>query len=197
MRSPIFELWGRAAPVNKLEAISEQEEAKVYKMLSGFACFESYSPAFLVDVVKVKGGTDSYLCLLSLNFEFKASKTPQNITTTTEQELVGLAILRKKYGHVYIRPETLGEKLQELFVKTEIDFEADKEFSRKYYVVADNEMRCRMNLSSGFLSIVKAYNGLEIEINDTILIARFRKPFTKETGEELLQLLDGIGRGGF
>ena len=197
MRSQIFELWGSAAPANKLEAISEQEEAKVHKMLSGFECFESYTPAFLTDVVKIKDSFDLYLCLLSLNFEFKGRKTPQNITTTTEQELIGLAVLHKKYGHVYIRPETLGDKLQELFVKNEIDFEADKEFSRKYYVVADNEMRCRMNLSAGFLSIVKAYNGLEIEINDTILIARFRKPFTKETGEELLQLLDGIGRGGF
>jgi hypothetical protein len=197
MRSQIFELWGSAVPANKLEAISEQEEAKVHKMLSVFECFESYTPAFLTDVVKIKDSFDLYLCLLSLNFEFKGRKTPQNITTTTEQELIGLAVLHKKYGHVYIRPETLGDKLQELFVKNEIDFEADKEFSRKYYVVADNEMRCRMNLSSGFLSIVKPYNGLEIEINDTILIARFRKPFTKETGEELLQLLDGIGRGGF
>ncbi len=197
MRSQIFELWGSAAPANKLESISEHEEAKVHKMLSGFECFESYTPAFLTDVVKIKDSFDLYLCLLSLNFEFKGRKTPQNITTTTEQELIGLAVLHKKYGHVYIRPETLGDKLQELFVKNEIDFEADKEFSRKYYVVADNEMRCRMNLNAGFLSIVKQHSGIEIEIDEDVMLARFRKPFSAETGKMLLQLLENLKRGGF
>jgi len=41
-------------------------------------------------------------------------------------------------GHIMLRPETLADKINELFKRVELDFPGDRLFSRKHYVLADD-----------------------------------------------------------
>lgn len=41
-------------------------------------------------------------------------------------------------GHVMLRPETLADKVNELFKRVELDFPGDRVFSRKHYVLAED-----------------------------------------------------------
>jgi len=41
-------------------------------------------------------------------------------------------------GHVMLRPETLADKVNELFRRVELDFPGDRIFSRKHYVLAED-----------------------------------------------------------
>jgi len=94
-----------------------------------------------------------------------------------------------------IRPETIEDKINDLFSHIDIDFDFDKEFSKKYCVLANNESLLRMNISMQFIERINEINDLEIEINDNILIVRLRKQFTPENGEIIAKFITGINNG--
>jgi hypothetical protein len=94
-----------------------------------------------------------------------------------------------------IRPETINDKISELFEKKEIDFGYDLAFSSRYYVLAENESQCRKNMSAEFLKTVRGFDGLEIEIYGRMLIARFRKPYTVDIGIAITRFITGINNG--
>ncbi len=114
---------------------------------------------------------------------------------SSEYEIIGLVTLRKDYGQVLIRPETIADKISEVFIHTDIDFDIDDEFSRKYYVDAGDEDKLRLKISPGFLNVFRNYDGLEAEINGNIMMVRFRKPFTIETGLSIAGFLTEINDG--
>jgi len=196
MNSLIIQHLQPELPEYQFHSVTNTEEEHIRKLLSRFHCFDTYTPAFLMEVISVVHNHNrSIMCMLSLNFTFKAPKTPQIEHYLTEQELIGLAVLQKDYGRVSIRPETINDKIIELFEKTEIDFGFDLAFSSRYYVLAENEAQCRKSMSAEFLKAVRGYDGLEIELDGRILIARFRKPFTVEMGIALTRFITGINNG--
>jgi len=94
-----------------------------------------------------------------------------------------------------IKPETIEDKINDLFSHVDIDFDFDKEFSKKYYVIVNNESLFRNNISTQFIETIRDVNGLEIEMNDNILIVRLRKQYTAENGEIIAKFITGINNG--
>jgi len=179
-----------------LKRLTESEEEMIINNLSSFDSFENYSLAVLSEAVEIiKNGNSSYLLLLNLQTTIKGTRIPQNESTISDYELIGLAVLKKKYGRVLIKPETLEDKINDLFSHVDIDFDFDKEFSKKYYVIATNESLFRNSISTQFIETIRDVKGLEIEINDNILIVRLRKQFTPENGEIIATFLTGINNG--
>jgi len=196
MEGSIIQHLQSALPEIHFQAVTNTEEEHVRELLSRFVCFETYTPAFLTEVIGVEHDQNcSFLCLLSLNFTFKAHKIPQNEWYITEQEIIGIAVLQKDYGRVLIRPETINDKISELFEKTEIDFDNDLAFSSRYYMLAEKESQCRKCVSAEFRKTVRGFDGLEIEIDGRILIARFRKPYTVEIGIAITRFITAINNG--
>jgi len=179
-----------------LKRLTESEEEMIINNLSSFDSFENYSLAVLSEAVEIiKNGNSSYLLLLNLQTTIKGVRIPQYESTISDYELIGLAVLKKKYGRVLIKPETLEDKINDLFSHVDIDFDFDKEFSKKYYVIATNESLFRNSISTQFIETIRDVKGLEIEINDNILIVRLRKQFTPENGEIIATFLTGINNG--
>jgi len=179
-----------------LRRLNESEEEMIVKNISCFNSFENYSLALLSEAVEITiNGNSSYLLLLNLQTTIKGVRIPQYESTISDYELIGLAVLKKKYGRVLIKPETLEDKINDLFSHVEIDFDFDKEFSKKYYVIATNESLFRNSISTQFIETIRDVKGLEIEINDNILIVRLRKQFTPENGEIIATFLTGINNG--
>ena len=137
----------------------------------------------------------SFLLLLSMTFVYKSTKSPQNETRFSEYELIGIATLKKDYGRVLIRPETIEDKINNLFLSTDIDFDFNKGFSKKYYVVANDETKVRKCISNSFLETVRGFSGLEIELDGNILMVRLKKQFTQENGEIITNFLTAINDG--
>ena len=179
-----------------LKRLTESEEDMIVNNLSTFDTFENYSLAVLSEAVEIiKNDNSSYLLLLNLQTTIKGVRIPQYESTISDYELIGLAVLKKKYGRVLIKPETLEDKINDLFSHVDIDFDFDKEFSKKYYVIATNESLFRNSISTQFIETIRDVKGLEIEINDNILIVRLRKQFTPENGEIIATFLTGINNG--
>ena len=179
-----------------LRRLNESEEEMIVKNISCFNSFENYSLALLSEAVEITiNGNSSYLLLLNLQTTIKGTRIPQNESTISDYELIGLAVLKKKYGRVLIKPETLEDKINDLFSHVEIDFDFDKEFSKKYYFIATNESLFRNSISTQFIETIREVKGLEIELNDNILIVRLRKQFTPENGEIIAKFLTGMNNG--
>ena len=179
-----------------LKRLTESEEDMIVNNLSTFDTFENYSLAVLSEAVEIiKNGNSSYLLLLNLQTTIKGTRIPQNESTISDYELIGLAVLKKKYGRVLIKPETLEDKINDLFSHVDIDFDFDKEFSKKYYVIATNESLFRNSISTQFIETIREVKGLEIELNDNIFIVRLRKQFTPENGEIIAKFLTVMNNG--
>ncbi|MDD4968728.1 MAG: hypothetical protein PHT07_04795 [Paludibacter sp.] len=179
-----------------LRKLIDTEEDNIIRIISRFNSLGYYSLALLSEAVEIKKNEKtSYLLLLNLQTTFKGTKIPQNETIISEYEIIGLAFLNKNYGKVLIRPETIEDKINDLFSHIDIDFDFDKDFSKKYCVLANNEALLRLNISKQFIETINENNDLEIEIDDNILIVRLRKQFTPENGEIIAKFITGINNG--
>jgi len=196
MEGSIIQHLQSALPEIHFQAVTNTEEEHVRELLSRFVCFETYTPAFLTEVIGVQHHQNwSLLCLLCLNFQFNAQTIPHNDTYVPAPEFQRNAVLQKDYGRVLIRPETINDKISELFEKTDIDFDNDLAFSSRYYMLAEKESQCRKCVSAEFRKTVRGFDGLEIEIDGRILIARFRKPYTVEIGIAITRFITAINNG--
>jgi hypothetical protein len=176
--------------------LSEPEVANIENIILHFDSLTNYSQVILSEAIEIKKNQQlSFLLLLSMTFSYKSTKSPQNETRFSEYELIGIATLKKDYGRVLIRPETIEDKINNLFLSTDIDFDFNKGFSKKYYVVANDETKVRKCISNSFLETVRGFSGLEIEIDGNILMVRLKKQFTQVNGEIITNFLTAINDG--
>jgi len=88
--------------------------------------------------------------------------------------------------------ENVFDKILEILIKTEIDFKDDKEFSNRFYVLADDEYNAKQFLNSkvrkNFNSIPKKEN-FTIEIFNNELIISNKKTFNKINFNQIINFL--------
>lgn len=196
MSNLIQENIGHLMPENQFKTASDSEEAKVSDHLLLFESLKSYPMVVMAETVSlISQQQKSFLCLLSLTFTSRGVKSPHSEQSFSEYEIIGIAPLRKDYGQVLIRPESLEDKISEVFIHTDIDFDIDHDFSRKFYVDASDEDRLRLRISPGFLRTFSRFHGIEAEISGNVLMARLRKPFTVENGIFIAGFLAEINNG--
>jgi len=94
-----------------------------------------------------------------------------------EYQTWGVADLKTDGGHVLIKPETLVDKIHELLNPIEIDFPDDPGFSKKHYVVSNDEEKARSLINQSFRNHVNQIPVKEfiIEILNNKLIIGNRK----------------------
>jgi len=180
-----------------LKKINKKQEKKIQKSFSRFDSFKQYRQVFLFDSFELtKNANKSLLAIVSINSIVESIDEHQlNRENLTELEFVGLADLKKDYGRVYIRPETIADKLNELIDPIEIDFAFDKAFSRKYFVLTTDEHKLREQVTSNFLSVIRKYKGLEIEIDRSTLMVRLRKRISVKNARIITEFLTEINNG--
>ncbi len=109
-----------------------------------------------------------------------------------ENQILGIKMLEKDYGRILIREENVFDKILEILIKTEIDFKDDKEFSNRFFVLADNEYNAKQFLNSkvrkNFNSIPKKEN-FTIEIFNNELIISNKKTFNKINFNQIINFL--------
>ena len=89
--------------------------------------------------------------------------------------------LNRDYGQAVMRPERLADKVAELFSRNEVDFEEHPQFSRRYYVLSEDETVLRNAVTWEFLNTISLYSGLVIEIRGKTLAATTWKRINPES----------------
>ena len=126
------------------------------------------------------------LCLV----QFETSYTTANqfggsTHTNTSFYLYGQLKIKGNFGTVLIRPETFGDKITELFVKTEVDFELYPLFSYKYFVASDELEPLIKTLPTELIEFLEKINGLQIEFRNQYCLFRLPKAMNPEEAVKL------------
>jgi hypothetical protein len=94
----------------------------------------------------------------------------------------GLAYLKRDFGRVLIRRETLADKFIELVHPVELDFEEDKPFSDTFYVLVNDHQKAINGIDRNFRNAVMdiRHEDFVIEIVEHTLIIGSNKPMSPE-----------------
>jgi hypothetical protein len=162
---------------------SKAKDADLLRMLRKFKSIEGYDEVYLVQGAEILGTQgQAFLVVLSINSTVTIVTGNKVVKQHyAEWEFVGLSTLAHDFGQVYIRPELIRDKINELFDPTEIDFDFDKAFSKKYFVLATDECKVRTSVTPEFLSVIRKHEDLEVEIQGKAVMVRLKKPVSVES----------------
>ena len=166
----------------------------INRIFQSFKSIKHYKKTFVLEAYKTS--KNSYLCLVINNYILQNvhvidanNNAVIKYSEETDFEFVAFIGLKKDFGEVFIRKETLRDKINELISPIETDFIENNEFSKKFYVLGNSEEKLRANVDKKFFDAFLSHPEIEVEINGEFMMARFRKNFSKETGEQLLDFM--------
>ncbi|PJJ79090.1 hypothetical protein [Mucilaginibacter auburnensis] len=98
-----------------------------------------------------------------------------------------LAYLRKDFGHVVIRRETLRDKIIELIHPIELDFAEDKPFSNTFYTIVSDVQKAQSGIDRNFRNAVMDVRDDDflIEIVNHTLIIGSHHPMLPEKAKHM------------
>ena len=156
------------------------------ELLGNFAILSNYRDMNLYDLFKVViNGKVFYFGTLEVEYAWKESRYPSSV-----REFQNFMIKRLDfdYGKIMIRPESIQDKVQEIFVKSEIDFPDHPGFSSRYYFVAEDKGLARSFATDRRLSLIGLQRELFVEVNNNILLAKFARNVNYDDCIALLEL---------
>jgi len=143
--------------------------------------FQSTNPLLQVDVSIVQYHTEVHL---------------GNATNAgTENYFFALLTLRREFPHTLIYPETITEKIADLFTRSELDFKEQKKFSWKFYTITKDKEKLAQLLYNKPLDDLTKYKEMEVEINKNLCLMRLsRRPVSKTEAIEFCEFVKDINR---
>jgi hypothetical protein len=88
-------------------------------------------------------------------------------------DAVGMIKLDKKYGHIFMRPETWTDRITDHFVHADIDFTAHPEFSKRYYLLADKRENAENFFIPALVKLLEQCKELALEVKEDILLLTY------------------------
>lgn len=153
-----------------------------------FETFQHYSDIKILSSINFN--SQFQILLINIEHHFIGGKHGDSIHY--ENQIFGIKTLEKDYGRILIREENFFDKILEIFNKTEINIKDDKEFSDRFFVLANNENTAKQFLHSevrkNLISIPKNEN-FTIETYNNKLIIRNKKTINKFTFHQIIDFL--------
>jgi hypothetical protein len=134
---------------------------------------------------------DSYILFVEVKYKLAGEKAG---THHQEHQVWGLTYLKKDFGRVLIRRETLTDKILELIHPLELDFKEDKPFSNTFYVVVDDHTKAESGMDRNFRNAVMDIrdNDFMIEVVEHTLIIGNYDPIISEKSIHLAEFVERI-----
>ena len=145
--------------------------------LEQFEVFKNYPNISVRDcyVIKQDNNNDTYM--LFIETQSQTVDEHGSIGNYCEYQTWALAYVKRDFGRVMIRRETLTDKIIELLHPIELDFEEDKPFSDTFYVLVSDREKARNAITRSFRNAVMDIreDDFVIEIiNHTLIIGNNR-----------------------
>jgi len=156
------------------------------QLLNSFVLCSNYHDLHLFDLYKVEvNGHFFYFGTLEVEYHWKESKYPAVASELQNFIIKGLEF---NYGKLLIRPETIQDKVQEIFIKNEIDFANHPSFSSCYYFVAEDKGMARSFATDRRLKLMGIQRELYVETHKNMLFAKFARSVNYDDCVALLEL---------
>jgi hypothetical protein len=122
--------------------------------LNQFDVFENYLGVDLLGSFVINHlNCDSYIFFIQTHYKVTPPKGMGSYVDNSCQ-IWALAYLKKDFGRVLIRRETLADKIIELVHPVELDFEDDKPFSDTFYVLVNDHQKAINAIDRNFRNAV-------------------------------------------
>jgi len=157
-----------------LKSTNDLRFEKLDALISSFKKTTQYKDAYMLDAWHISAGTKKIIFgvigVVSESCDIGAMYLPGKSIHRDAYPVI-IVQLKEDFGRVQIRPETLTDKISELFEKKELDFDEHKRFSWRYYFLADDEEKARAAVTRKFLDNIDQHKGLLLYIEGNGLLA--------------------------
>jgi len=186
----IFEKVLKKVP-SQLE-IKRKDSALGVRLLSRFDEVNQYEGLYVHKVTEFRGTKSSFLiALIEKHLTIIQSKKYGRVKKEIEEvEPVLIFSIPKDIGKIYMRRETVADKVTDLFTKIDIDFAEYPKFSRKYYVAGEHPELVKQHMPKFLIETMEKVEDVIVEINGNWGLVRTEKNLT----EELLLKLISVGQ---
>lgn len=144
----------------------------------GFHMFKSLSATI---TQSMKSAIPNKELRVSLAEYYSAAPTAKSSNSGTDQYLFGHISFKTNYPRTYIHRETIKEKIEDIFLKRDVDFPNSKKFSRRFQVLTEDKKKLQDLLQFKKLDNLTDFPEMEIELFDNSALFRSsRKPVSVE-----------------
>ncbi|MEI9918371.1 MAG: hypothetical protein WDO14_06150 [Bacteroidota bacterium] len=163
-------------------------------LLTKFEMLRQYDAVFVHEVTEVKNKHGNFIVMLvkkHLRILKKVGGTrsrhlaPKEIE---EYEPVLVFNLLVDMGKIFIKEETLAEKILDVLTRIDIDFKEFPRFSKNYYMAAEQPDLVRKHFPKRLLAALNDTSDMNVEINGTSGLLRPQKNFSKEVLHSILKV---------
>lgn len=158
--------------------------------LENFETFKHYDDVIVRDSYVIKQGqNDCYILFLEVTYRVDGGRIGCHYRR--EYHTWALAYLKKDFGRVIIRPETLTDKILELIHPIELDFTEDKAFSDTFYVLVNDRQKAVNAIDRNFRNVVMdvRQDNFVIEVINHTLIIGNHKAITPENAIHMAEFV--------
>jgi hypothetical protein len=129
------------------------------------------------------------LCLIQYEtVYYTASNYGGHEHTDSHIYFFGHLDLKNDFGVGLMQPETIADKVSELFNPIEIDFETHPKFSSRYYVLAEDREHFSNAIPADLLDYLQDIKGLQIEFRNRKCLFRLPKAVDRNECLELCNI---------
>lgn len=158
--------------------------------LENFEVFKHYDEISVRDSYVIRQArNDCYILFVELGYKTMGGKS--GFAYHHEYQTWALAYLKRDFGRVMIRRETLADKMLELIHPIELDFAEDKAFSDTFYVLVNDHQKAVSGIDRNFRNAVMDIreDDFVIEVINHTLIIGNRKPISSEKAVHLAEFV--------
>jgi hypothetical protein len=144
----------------------------------GFHMFKSLSATITHSMKSINQNNELRVSLAEYSSAFPTGKSSNS---GTDLYLFGYISLRSNYPRTYIHKETIKEKIEDIFLKRDVDFPHSKKFSRKFQVLTEDKNTLQNLLQLRNLDDLVNFSEMELEFSNNVALFRSsRKPVSIE-----------------
>jgi hypothetical protein len=150
---------------------------------------QPYEGFSLEDFVMLSISEEAYIFVVRVLYRINSGRVTEVLS---EFQFFGVKMLDSNYGKLFIRPETFGDKVSDLFVHQDHDFRNYPKFSSKYFFISDHPGNAEMFAKANRLILMEQFDDLLLEVSGNTMISKFAKPCNEKDFMSMIQLLKGI-----
>jgi len=132
---------------------------------------------------------EMYFGTLAVVYSIQKGKTEEK---TTEIQSFVLKKLERNYETMLIKPESLQDKIMDIFIKDDIDFSDYPDFSKKYYFIAKNKDLALKFATAKRIDLITEQDKIIVEISGDFLFAKYARKITEKDCKLLIRFINLI-----
>jgi len=157
----------------KFDIVETDNSPITFDFLKQFHLFGSQQNAILTNAWNIqKNNNNFYIACIEINSTLKMGRRNE---TQTHKFLYGLVNTRRDFGISLLTKETLTNKIADLFLKIDIDFETNKTFSAKYRCLTNDAGKFRNAMSDELMDYLARINHIELEFKNNVCLFRTKR----------------------